>query len=126
MPSWKLLSGLSLMLSGDISRCHRYVGSWKRKNSFRCWANLIPFWSEDSAGKLLGSGIKQEEGVCRYIAGRQARHECSGLSPAQGSVPPDQLVQEHKSQVQQQGTQGFLFTESSAGKERDSACACQC
>lgn len=47
------------MLSGDISRCHRYVGSWKRKNSFRCWANLIPFWSEDSAGKLLGSGINK-------------------------------------------------------------------
>lgn len=40
------------------SRCHIYVGSCKRKKSFRGWANLTPFWSEDSAGKLLGSGIK--------------------------------------------------------------------
>lgn len=37
------------------SRCHIY---WKRKDSFRGWANLTPFGTEDSAGKLLDSGVK--------------------------------------------------------------------
>lgn len=82
------------MLSGDIVGATDMLAPGRERTGFRGWANLTPFWSKECAGKQLGSGIKQGG---RDTAGLQARLECTGLSPARGSVPPDRSVQEHKS-----------------------------